>query len=33
VVLKDSARPADQAAKENEYRSAFLNRLKTFFSL
>ena len=33
VVLKDTALPADQAAKENEYRATFLKRLKTFFSL
>ena len=33
VVLKDTALPADQAAKENEYRATFLKRLQTFFSL
>lgn len=32
-VLKDAAAPADQAAKEKEYRATFLNRLQTFFSL
>lgn len=32
-VLRDTALPADQAAKENEYRATFLKRLKTFFSL
>ncbi len=33
VVLKDTVLPADQAAKENEYRATFLKRLQTFFSL
>src|SRR5213595_302665 len=32
-VVKDAARPADQAAKETEYRATFLSRLKTFFEL
>ena len=32
-VVKDAARPADQAAKETEYRATFLRRLKTFFEL
>jgi CRP-like cAMP-binding protein len=32
-VLKDAVGPADQAAKEKEYRATFLNRLQTFFSL
>src|SRR5947207_389485 len=31
--VKDAARPADQAAKETEYRATFLRRLKTFFEL
>src|SRR5438132_2749540 len=30
-IVKDVALPADQAAKENEYRATFLRRLKTFF--
>ncbi|MEY2525896.1 MAG: hypothetical protein QOE73_667, partial [Verrucomicrobiota bacterium] len=33
VVLKDTVLPADQAAKEKEYRATFLKRLQTFFSL
>ena len=32
-IVKDAALPADQAAKENEYRATFLRRLKTFFEL
>src|SRR6266404_618212 len=32
-VVKDAARPSDQAAKETEYRATFLRRLKTFFEL
>src|SRR3984893_544688 len=32
-ILKDAGPPAEQAAKENEYRATFLKRLKTFFSL
>ena len=32
-ILKDAGAPAEQAAKENEYRATFLKRLKTFFSL
>ncbi|MEP6602478.1 MAG: mechanosensitive ion channel family protein [Spartobacteria bacterium] len=32
-VLKDTVLPADQAAKEDEYRATFLKRLQTFFSL
>jgi hypothetical protein len=32
-ILKDAVLPAEQAAKENEYRATFLKRLKTFFSL
>src|SRR6266852_6201938 len=32
-IVKDVALPADQAAKENEYRATFLRRLKTFFEL
>src|SRR5947209_5520421 len=32
-IVKDTALPADQAAKENEYRATFLRRLKTFFEL
>jgi CRP-like cAMP-binding protein len=32
-VLKDAPGPADQAAKEKEYRATFLKRLQTFFSL
>jgi small-conductance mechanosensitive channel len=32
-ILKDATLPADQAAKEDEYRATFLKRLKTFFSL
>jgi small-conductance mechanosensitive channel/CRP-like cAMP-binding protein len=32
-VLKDAQGPADQAAKEKEYRATFLKRLQTFFSL
>src|SRR6266567_1569127 len=32
-IVKDATLPADQAAKENEYRATFLRRLKTFFEL
>src|SRR6266516_1019951 len=32
-VVKDAARPADQAAKETEYRATFLRRLKKIFEL
>jgi small-conductance mechanosensitive channel/CRP-like cAMP-binding protein len=33
VALKDVTPSAEQAAKEHEYRSAFMNRLRDFFSL
>jgi CRP-like cAMP-binding protein len=32
-IVRGAAQPADQAAKENEYRATFLRRLKTFFEL
>ena len=32
-ILKDAVLPAEQAAREDEYRATFLKRLKTFFSL
>jgi small-conductance mechanosensitive channel len=32
-VIKGASQPADQAAKEKEYRATFLRRLKTFFEL
>jgi small-conductance mechanosensitive channel/CRP-like cAMP-binding protein len=32
-IVKGAALPADQAAKEKEYRATFLRRLKTFFEL
>ena len=32
-ILKDAVLPAEQAAKEDEYRATFLKSLKTFFSL
>ena len=32
-ILKDAVLPAEQAAKEDEYRATFLKGLKTFFSL
>lgn len=33
AALKDSEKPGDRAAKEEEYRSVFLKRLQAFFSL
>ncbi|MEY2545914.1 MAG: hypothetical protein QOG48_1031 [Verrucomicrobiota bacterium] len=33
VALRENPPTPEQAAKEHEYRSAFMNRLKTFFSL
>jgi CRP-like cAMP-binding protein len=32
-IIKGATLPADQAAKEKEYRATFLHRLKTFFEL